>query len=70
MTVRPEHSPKPGATWERRVVRREVIVPDGPWDGLPVRVTPWTEDGPPKPAPQPNRATRRAAARAARKASR
>lgn len=62
-----EHTPRPGATWERRAVRREVIVPDGPWDGLPVRVTPW---GLEQPAPPPNRATRRAAARQQRKASR
>lgn len=61
-----EHTPRPGVTWERRTVRQEVIVPDGPWDGLPVVVTPWPVE---PPAPRPNRATRRAAARQ-RKASR
>jgi hypothetical protein len=61
-----EHTPRPGATWERRTVRREVVVPDGPWDGLLAVVTPWPVE---PPAPRPNRADRRAAARQ-RKASR
>ncbi|PBC80144.1 hypothetical protein BX265_4980 [Streptomyces sp. TLI_235] len=61
-----EYKPRPGVTWERRTVRREVVIPDGPWDGLPVVVTPWPAEPDP---PRPNRATRRALARNARKAN-
>lgn len=57
-----EHAPRPGVTWETRLVRHEVVVtdPDGPWGG-PTRFTPWTDDGPQPTAPRPNRAARRAA---------
>ncbi|MCG6493409.1 hypothetical protein [Kitasatospora sp. A2-31] len=66
-----EHAPRPGATWETRLVANEVVVtaPEGPWGGS-TRVTPWIVDGPQAVPPRPNRATRRATARAARKASR
>lgn len=65
-----EYTPRPGTTREHRTVRREVVVPDGPWDGLPVVVTPWTSDGPLRPVPRPNRAARRAAARNAKRGHR
>jgi hypothetical protein len=51
-----EHSPRPGAGWETRLVRNEVVV---------------TDPGGPQPADtRPNRAARRAAARDQRKARR
>ncbi|MFJ8538137.1 hypothetical protein [Streptomyces sp. NPDC093591] len=58
-TPRPERSPRPGVTWETRLVRTEVVV-DDPDD---TTVPGMNEPVPPR----PNRATRRAAARAARR---
>jgi hypothetical protein len=51
-----EHSPRPGVTWETRLVTREVL------DDA-------ASDNDPQP-PRPNRAARRAAARANRKTNR
>lgn len=56
---RPERSPRPGVTWERQLVRTELVVDDpddtsGPDMNLPH-------------PPRPNRETRRALARAARR---
>jgi hypothetical protein len=53
---RGEHTPRPGATWERVITRTELVVDDTtmPDMNLPL-------------PPQPNRATRRALARAARR---
>lgn len=67
---RPEHSPRPGVTWERQLVTTGEIVVDTDrgespfgWSDLPTTVPGMNE-----PAPlRPNRATRRAAARAARR---
>lgn len=56
---RGEHTPRPGATWEQRLVRTETVAAD-PED----TTTPGLND--PQP-PRLNRATRRAAARAARR---
>ncbi|MFH9823046.1 hypothetical protein [Streptomyces bobili] len=58
-TPRGEHTPQPGAAWERQLVRTEVVV-DDPED----TTVPGLNDPLP---PRPNRATRRAAARAARR---
>ncbi|MGW1616347.1 hypothetical protein ACWCQZ_44265 [Streptomyces sp. NPDC002285] len=57
-TPRPEHSPRPGATWERQLVRTETVADDPDTSGPDMNQ--------PLP-PRPNRATRRALARAARR---
>lgn len=59
---RGEHTPRPGTTWEQRLVRTEQVV-DDPDD----TTTPGFND--PQP-PRPNRATRRAMQRAARRKQR
>jgi hypothetical protein len=66
-----ERAPRPGATWETRLVHNEVVItdPEGPLGG-PTRVAPWTADGPQPAGTRPNRAARRAAARDQRKARR
>jgi hypothetical protein len=63
---------RPGVTWQQQVVRREVVIEDGPWDG-PAVMTPWDTDVP-RPIPglgQPveplNREQRRAVERAKRR---
>jgi hypothetical protein len=53
MSVKPEHVPKPGATWQSEIAKAELLIPDDEFDA----------DN----TPQPNRATRRAQQRAARK---
>lgn len=57
-TPRGERAPRPGVTWETRLVRNETVVDDtdtaGPDTNQPL-------------PPQPNRATRRAVKRAARR---
>jgi hypothetical protein len=58
-TPRPEHTPRPGVTWNTELVRVERVVPD-PED------TSGPDMNQPLP-PQPNRATRRALKRAARR---
>jgi len=69
-TPRPEHTPRPGVTWQTQLVRVETVIEDDL-----VHVDPVNEDasdtaGPdmnqPLP-PRPNRATRRAMQRAARR---
>lgn len=70
---RPEHTPRPGATWETRLVRTEEYVPEcaasvrGACLAEALGSTACAvEDGEcihAAPDPRPNRATRRAAAR-------
>lgn len=62
-TPRPEHAPRPGAHWERQLVRTETVIDDDPQS---TTVPGMNEPSPPR----PNRATRRALARAARKKNR
>ncbi|WP_197085127.1 hypothetical protein [Saccharothrix sp. ST-888] len=52
MSVKPEHTPRPGVTWQTQITTAERIVPDE-FDA--------------ESTPQPNRTTRRAQKRAARK---
>jgi hypothetical protein len=59
---RPEHSPRPGATWERQLVRTETVINDAQSTTMPGMNEPLP--------PRPNRATRRVIARAARKKNR
>lgn len=55
---RPEHTPRPGVTWETELVRTEQVVDDSD----------TTVPGVNEPAPpRPNRATRRAIKRATRR---
>lgn len=56
---RGEHAPRPGVTWERQLVRAELVV-DEPDDTS----TPGMNEPVP---PRPNRETRRAMERAARR---
>ncbi|MGW5477665.1 hypothetical protein [Streptomyces sp. NPDC004008] len=70
-TPRPEHTPRPGGTWERQLVSLGEIVVDTDrdenpfgWTDLPT--TPPDDHNAPAP-PRPNRETRRAAKRAARR---
>ncbi len=58
-TPRGEHTPRPGAAWETRLVRTEQLVDDVPDTSAPGMNEPLP--------PRPNRETRRAAARAARR---
>ena len=59
-TPRGEHPPRPGATWETRLIRTEQHVDDD----VPDTTTPGMNE----PLPlRPNRATRRAMHRAARR---
>jgi hypothetical protein len=58
-TPRGEHTPRPGATWEQRLVRTETVI-----DAPDSTTTPGMNDPLP---PRPNRATRRAMQRAARR---
>jgi hypothetical protein len=55
---RPEHSPRPGVTWQTELVRVEQLVDEDDTSG-PDMNQPLT--------PRPNRATRRAMQRAARR---
>ena len=59
-TPRSEHTPTPGATWERTLVRTEVVVDDPDDTSMPGMNEPLP--------PRPDRATRRALARQARRA--
>lgn len=73
-TPRGEHTPRPGATWDTRVVwDEEHVIPND--ELLPAPGAAWTTsttraeqaEADDAPAPIPNRATRRALARAARR---
>jgi len=55
-----EHAPRPGRTWDTRLVAAELLLDDTNLEGV-------NDD--PQP-PRPNRATRRAQQRAARKPAR
>lgn len=35
MSGRPEHTPRPGVTWETRLVRTETVIPDDAPDPTP-----------------------------------
>jgi hypothetical protein len=54
VSVKPEHGPKAGVTWQAHVVTAELLTPDDEFDA---------DSG----TARPNRATRRAQKRAARK---
>ncbi|MEV6014703.1 hypothetical protein [Streptomyces sp. NPDC051997] len=59
-TPRGEHTPRPGAGWEQRLVTTETVIDDDP----EATTVPGMNDPLP---PRPNRATRRAMQRASRR---
>ncbi|WP_338699157.1 hypothetical protein V2W30_22550 [Streptomyces sp. Q6] len=70
-----EHAPRPGTTWDTRVVwDEEHVIADDDLTALPSPEAAWATSttrgeraADSAPAPTPNRATRRALARAARR---